>query len=937
MIFFKRIVFLLLSLISISCLSQELPPIQNFTSLDYNSENQNWAISQTKNKIIYVANNGGLLEYNGSSWFLYPSPNETIIRSVSVIEDRIYTGCYMEFGYWTKSDIGFLEYTSLSKNLNIDLVEDEEFWKIIGIDDWIIFQSLSRIYIYDKVKQSVTFIESEEVITKMFQVGESIYFQRMNKGIYQIENGIDLVFLSDEIFKNDEVVNLFSIDNGLLILTKNNGFYSYHNGSLKKWGNNANDFISDLSVYSAIQLKNGDYALGTISDGLIFVNAKSGLQYEINQSNGLLNNTVLSVFEDVDRNIWAALDNGLGYINLNSAIKEYRDKKGELGSVYASAVFNGNLYLGTNQGLFYKPISKDKEFSFIRGTQGQVWCLRVVNNTLFCGHHKGTFTIEGNRAIEVPGTNGTWNINSLNDNPNMIIQGNYDGLYVLEKSSNDWKLRNKLEGFNNSSRYFEVMDNKIFVNHEYKGVFLLTVDESFNEVINFSIDSTLKGANSSIRKFNGDVLYAYKNGIFIYNKSKKKFERDSVLSKVYDEDEYISGRIVLNDEYDKFWLFTKNGMTYVSSSNLANVPKIRSIPLALTERRDVVEYENIINIGDADQYLLGTSSGYLSIAIDKLTIKDFYIYLEHVNIGVNQNHTSASNYVKRNVKGDFSNDQNYLRISYYTPEYYKYFKTTYQHRLIGLYNQWSNWEETPEVFYENLPSGEYTFEVRSKIGDKISVNVAKYQFKVGKPWYISNLMIIIYLIGVILFSIFMHNVYRRYYRAQKEKLIEENKKVLELAKLHNEKEIIRIKNEQLEQDFKNKSKELAASTLSIIKKNELLTTIKEQLSKIKDDKSVTPVIKIINSNLDHNENWEFFKEAFNNADSEFFKKVQSLHPDLSPNDLKLCAYLRLNLSSKEIAPLFNISPRSVEIKRYRLRKKMDLNNNENLTNYILSI
>ena len=67
-----------------------------------------------------------------------------------------------------------------------------------------------------------------------------------------------------------------------------------------------------------------------------------------------------------------------------------------------------------------------------------------------------------------------------------------------------------------------------------------------------------------------------------------------------------------------------------------------------------------------------------------------------------------------------------------------------------------------------------------------------------------------------------------------------------------------------------------------------------------------------------------FKEAFNNADKDFIKKLKSIHPNLTPNDLRLCAYLRLNLSSKEIAPLLNISPRSVEVKRYRLRKKMEL-------------
>ena len=80
-----------------------------------------------------------------------------------------------------------------------------------------------------------------------------------------------------------------------------------------------------------------------------------------------------------------------------------------------------------------------------------------------------------------------------------------------------------------------------------------------------------------------------------------------------------------------------------------------------------------------------------------------------------------------------------------------------------------------------------------------------------------------------------------------------------------------------------------------------------------------------------------FQEAFNNADKKFLKKIKSKHAELTPNDLRLCAYLRLNLSSKEIAPLLNISPRSVEVKRYRLRKKMNLPHDTNLTNYIIEI
>ena len=124
--------------------------------------------------------------------------------------------------------------------------------------------------------------------------------------------------------------------------------------------------------------------------------------------------------------------------------------------------------------------------------------------------------------------------------------------------------------------------------------------------------------------------------------------------------------------------------------------------------------------------------------------------------------------------------------------------------------------------------------------------------------------------------------------------------------------------------------------MSIIKKNELLNSIKKEL-KEGEEKGVRGVIKIIDSNLNNTDDWQVFKEAFNNADKDFIKKLKLIHTTLTPNDLRLCAYLRLNLSSKEIAPLLNISPRSVEVKRYRLRKKMNLAHNDSLTDYILNI
>jgi DNA-binding CsgD family transcriptional regulator len=175
---------------------------------------------------------------------------------------------------------------------------------------------------------------------------------------------------------------------------------------------------------------------------------------------------------------------------------------------------------------------------------------------------------------------------------------------------------------------------------------------------------------------------------------------------------------------------------------------------------------------------------------------------------------------------------------------------------------------------------------------------------------------------------------------QREKLIEENNRLLEIKELEIEQQLMKLENEKLILDVDLKNKELAATSMNLNSKNELLAFIKDDLKKNSETNtslSVKSVIRTINKNITEEDSWKVFKEAFDNADKDFLKKIKQAHSSLTPNDLRLCAYLRLNLSSKEIAPLLNISLRSVEIKRYRLRKKMNLDHEQGLVEYIISV
>ncbi|WP_230080267.1 helix-turn-helix and ligand-binding sensor domain-containing protein [Winogradskyella marina] len=930
----KSILYVLMVVFTIATDAQEIPPIQIFTPQDYGAEDQNWAIDQSLDNYIYVTNNKGLLEYNGASWTLYNAPNSGILRSVRIVGDKIYTGGYMDFGFWTKNEQGRLVYSSLVKHKDLSIKVEEDFWGIINIEGYVLFQSFEKIYIYNIAEDSFDIIHSDSRINKMFNVNGSIYFQKTDLGIYRIENGEQTLVSSSEIIKRKEVVNIFKSNSGLLFLTKEDGFFDLTNGEIHPWNQDLNNLLKGFSIYSSARLNDESFVLGTIANGMLHVDKNGKLLLQINQSYGLSNNTVLSLMDDSFGNIWLGLDNGINVVNLNSPYKVYTDKQGVLGTVYASAKTDNYLYLGTNQGLFYKLIDTNDQFKFIEGTKGQVWSLAIVQSTLFCGHDKGTFIINGTQAKKISSEIGTWGVKEVKGFPNLLVQGNYKGLNVLERVDDAWRYRNKIEGFNTSSRYFEfVNSNELLVNHEHKGVFKIKVDADFRKVIDYSKLPISKGDKSSIATYNNRILYNYEEGVFGYDSTSETFVKDTVLSKLLSGENYFSGKLLSDSNGKKLWGFSKDAIIYVEPGKLSSEPLVNLVPISSEVRKSKTAFENIHDLSN-NNYLIGTTEGYLIIDLNKLELKALDINLNRVGFGKHPDELFPSDLVKPEL---FSNKNNNIKFQYSVTNFSKFATTSYQYRLIGLYDNWSNWSLSSEVVFKNLTHGDYTFEARARSNGMMSNNVLSYSFTIEKPWYIKPLAIVSYFIFAILFIYILYYFNRKHYKKQQQKLIANKERELKLEQLENQRQLIQIKNKNLQQNIDNKSRELGMATMNLVKRNELLNNIKSELSKSKSLNDVNKVVKRINSSINDTNDWELFEEAFNNVDKDFMKKIKAIHPSITPNDLRLCAYLRLNLSSKEIAPLFNISHKSVEVKRYRLRKKMGLDHEQSLSNYIIEL
>jgi DNA-binding CsgD family transcriptional regulator len=275
----------------------------------------------------------------------------------------------------------------------------------------------------------------------------------------------------------------------------------------------------------------------------------------------------------------------------------------------------------------------------------------------------------------------------------------------------------------------------------------------------------------------------------------------------------------------------------------------------------------------------------------------------------------------------------------------------YSYRLDNFDKDWSTWTTLNTREYTNLPWGQYCFEVKARnIYNNIS-SIDQFHFIIKPPFYRSTPALIVYfLFGI---GIIITIVYLYFRRIAKVKIQEENKqliafslkeKKLEEQKLAAEEEVGYLKNEKLQVEMRHKNKELATSTYHIIQKNKLLNSLKQELSKLSQsaksefvESELKKISRKIDRDIQNEENWEVFERYFDEVHQEFLGRLRELHPELTPGELRLCAYLRMNISTKEIAPLMNISVRGVEISRYRLRKKLNLDRNTNLTEYIMQI
>lgn len=937
-----------------------IPTIVNYSKQAYTAGSQNWNIAQDNAGIMYFANNDGLLSFDGTSWRLYPLPNKTITRSLAIDkQNRIYVGGQGEIGYFLAGANGELAYTSLNILLPPAQNDFADVWNTCIYQDRVFFRANKKILEYDGnriiVHPSVNW-------GFLGAVNGKLIANENNKGLVTYNNGQWTSKRKEAQLPIPNILIRTALPLGadsILLVTLQHGLFILHHDSLTPFITGEIQDISAKNISSAALLADDRIALATNLAGCIIINRNGKFIQRLTKGDGVQNNNVLSVMMDRDRNLWMGLDNGIDLINYSNAIRNIFPDRDNRNSGYTSLLHANQLYLGLSTGVYkvkVDPATRDMSytigaFEFIENSEGQVWSLSNVNDHLMMGHNKGAYLIDGSRAIPLETKTGFWGFQNIGfgNFSSLLAAGTYNGLSFYRFAGGRLSEVNAYAGVE-SARFVAIGSNIIWIAHPYKGIYSIGLDENGpGTALKYKDERGFLSSNhNKIFKLGERIILTTDNGIFQYDDRQKDFVKAGWLEKLLGPGpvSYLK-----EDLQGNIWFCRDRKVAVFDRSG--KEPRIISIP-EIDGRIMANGFENI-NVTDSFNVLIAAEKGFFHINYPayKKNKQSLHVLIRKVQSTLQDDGLIYGGYGRMPVDASINFAYNSLHFEFSTVLYGQEQHTEYSYYLEGFDRAWSAWVRKTEKDYTNLPAGNYVFRVKSRNNSGNESAVASFSFQILPPWYQTwwgySLFAIIFL--VILYSFYKYQQ-RKYKRLQRAKLLEQQRKneeeqrqlqlQHELALRENEKQIIQLRNEKLQSEVQHKNSELASSAMNLVRKKEILSKLKDDLSAYKNTpeaeragKEFQKILKVIDKELDHNEEWEQFAVHFDSVHSDYLKKLKDRYPALTTSDLKLAAYLRLSLSSKEIAQLMNISIRGVETSRYRLRKKLGLDNETHLFDFLL--
>lgn len=912
------------------------PIVYNHNSKYYNAGSQIWDIKVAHGRVFF-ANNGGLLTYDGISWKNFSTKNNTIVRSLFLDgNDKIYVGAQGEFGYYDIKEGSNFEFIGLDSLFQVNNEKLNEIWNIFVIDSALCLSSGPNLY---HLSDTINVISAKNTIECMALINGEVWFFENNRGLQMMAGKSPALVFQKPYFHDKKVVEVLSVSSdSIFILTENHGIYLSDGQNVRKWVTNADEFLKNKTISSA-EFSSEGLIVGTYFGGVVGIDYSGRTTLHLDVSKGLQSNKINALKMAPNGVLWIGSNKGIDEVDLKNR-KRYFFPDGSLrGSVYDLELLNDYLFFSTSNGLYYlkkrdyyNPLT-DYDFKLIPGTQGQCWGTDVIDGRLFCAHHEGALIVDSElKAQKLSEEPGAWKFVKIA--PDIIAIGFYYGISIYRRSGNTYEKIRDIPGFDESARIM-VQDkyNNLWVSHPYKDVYRFDFDENYQvtEIKKYNQASGLESRNKNYLSLIDSICFVTSpTGIYVYNHDKDNFETAEAWDSLFQPDLYLRRIFQYGED---LWCIT--------DSSTAKVER-QSIGVNLSTR-----LVNFPDINTAHSYIGGFEglfpifSGRFFIASPNGMIE--YLIRDHpdsIRAPVIKSLTTGLDSLiyffspdDNEKKLTFSYKHNNIVFSYDSHFPNNNEQLSYSYKLSGLNDNWSGWTTEKRMRFNDLSPGDYEFKIRSKDPTNFISPTRLIKFRIQPPWYRSRMAHIGYAlsVGLVLFLLFYWP--KKKYQKDKEELLQ--------AKKRSEQSLAQIKKEKILNELEFNKRELVNFTFHLVQKQQTIKSLKQKVNEFSgsiEDKEVKEKLKemmsIIRGDMRIEEDWENFSFHFDQVHEGFISKMKKRYPHLSNDDYKLCTYLKMNMSSKDIAPLLNISVRGVELKRYRLRKKLNMDRSEDLNEFL---
>ena len=916
-----------------------MPLLHNYYKSDYRAALQNWDLAQGENGEIYIANGKGLLRYDGNLWSLTALPSNAIARSVLVDGGRVYVGAYKEFGYFERDELGIMVYTSLwPKNF---VSHEDEIWNIVKDKrGHIFFQSFSSWFVYDGT--SVTAHYDEKLLPLyFFEVDGEIYTQAVYGDFYRLSEGKFQKLFDKEQINGKHVVAALSGGNGRLILCTDWGLYDWDGKNLAPRRNAVASQLKEDAINRATLIP-GDSTIvvGTIIGGVYGIGRNGNLLWHFDMGNRLSNNTVLGLMTDWEGDVWVALDIGLAHISTGSRFSLLtNDKSGpSVGMVYDVLVHDGKLYVATNQAAWI--YSGDAQRSVrIAGSEGQNWHISQFDDQLILGNNENAKWIVGATAVPISASrqSSTSMHRCTINGEEVLLESTYYVMRVYRREGGRWQYSHEVDGFHAPVSQFEVDHvGNVWASHMSRGLYCLRFSQNLHDVQSRYFESLGQDSINApihVMKVRGRVVFSCNNHLFTYDDLHDKIVPFDDLNGLF-RGEVFSATAV---DDNTFWIADSDGFSLIVFENghyrMVNHVSPSFFGLEANDNRNMVYvHDNVA------YFCLNDGVGCLDMAYRNAPLPNKrHLVVESVltTDSHGQDHrlpvvTSAKHPAVTDASVDFQ----------FSFPNFSYTSMTFTFHLQGPGVDLVEKSTDPAINYGSLSYGDYHLTVTVSDVSGALVDTIDYYFVCPRPFYLSWWAWIFYaaLLLAAVYGLVQFHTSRAERRMKKQ--YEDRKLQQDLKVMEQEKIIAEQKQQLLEAQLHDKTQEVASMALDAVARNRAIDGIRETLREKRRKGIISPadmasMMSQLGENADNDNFWELYQNNFNLVHKDFFKRLKEKYPSLTAGDLRFCALLRLNLPTKDIARFTALSVRGVEGARYRLRKKLQLEDGQNLIDFLI--